>query len=189
MSTLRLASRVGFLAVVLAAPVRAAEPAAAPLPSGFRGDFIKLLAGAEKEMISLEQATPQEKFGWRPAKGVRSVAEVYLHAAGGIYFLLGQIGREAPPEVKALLKTWETQTTKKDEIKTILTSAFAWARKAAMETSDADLDKSLPLFGTELTQRAVFMITLGHTREHLGQSIAYARTNGVVPPWSKSDDK
>jgi hypothetical protein len=82
-------------------------------------------------------------------------------------------------------KTWEKQTTKKDEIKTILTSAFAFLRKAVLETSDADLEKQVKFFGNDISARFVFMIVQGHCWEHLGQSIAYARVNGVVPPWSK----
>jgi len=134
---------------------------------------------------------PQAKFNWRPAKGVRSVAEVYLHVAGGIYFLTGQLGVALPADVKALMesKKWETQTTKKDEIKTILTNAFAFLRKAVNDTSDADLDKTVKMFGNDWSERMVYMVVLGHCSEHLGQSIAYARMNGVVPPWSKGDNK
>ena len=130
---------------------------------------------------------PQSKFTWRPAKDVRSVAEVYLHVAGGIYFLVSQLGREMPADVQAMMKakTWEKQTTKKDEIKTILTTAFAYLRKSVLETSDADLEKQVKFFGNDVSERLVFMVIQGHCWEHLGQSIAYARVNGVVPPWSK----
>lgn len=187
MSSRRLAS-VLSLAVVLSAPAFAQDAGSPPLPAGFRGDYVKGLAYVEKEIISLEQAMPQAKFNWRPAKGVRSVAEVYLHIAGGIYFLAGQMGRQAPADAKSIdPKKWDTQTTNKDEIKAILTKAFAFLRQAILDTSDADLDKTHQFFGNEMSERALFMTTLGHCWEHLGQSIAYARSNGVVPPWSKKD--
>jgi uncharacterized damage-inducible protein DinB len=86
-------------------------------------------------------------------------------------------------------KKWETQTTKKDEIKTILTNAFAFLGKAIDEMSDADLDKTFDFFGKQLSQRAALLGMVSHCSEHLGQSIAYARMNGVVPPWSKPDNK
>ena len=179
------------LALAVSTPAIAADAGSPPGPGGFRGDFLTALGRVEQQTISLEQAMPQAKFNWRPGKGVRSVAEVYLHIAGGIYFLTGQLGRETPADVQALMqaKTWETQTTKKDEIKTILTTAFAYLRKAVLETSDADLDKQVKMFGNDWSERLIFMAVQGHCWEHLGQSIAYARMNGVVPPWSKPDAK
>ncbi len=175
------------LALAVSTPAVAADAGSPPGPGGFRGDFLGGLGRLEQQTVSLEQAMPQAKFTWRPGKDVRSVAEVYLHVAGGIYFLVGQLGREVPADVQAMMKakTWEKQTTKKDEIKTILTSAFAYLRKAVLETSDADLEKQIKFFGNDVSERLVFMIIQGHCWEHLGQSIAYARVNGVVPPWSK----
>jgi uncharacterized damage-inducible protein DinB len=187
MRSLRSMSVAGLAVLAIAVPARAAEPTAAPAPTGFRADYVQLLAGVEKELVSLEQAMPQDKFGWRPAKGVRSVGEVYLHAAGSVYFFVGKMGRPIPANVKALFESdkWESQTTKKDDIKTILTTAIEFLRKTTLDSTDADLDKSFDFFGKPFTERALLMATLGHLREHLGQSIAYARTNGVVPPWSK----
>lgn len=179
------------VALALSAPALAADAGSPPGPTGFRGDYLLALDRVEKEIVSLEQAMPQAKMTWRPAKGVRSVAEVYLHIAGGIYFFMGALGHDAPADVQALMKakTWDSQTNK-DEIKTILTNAFAFLRKSLADTSDADFDKTVKMpFGGEWSTRLVFMAVLGHCREHLGQSIAYARTNGVVPPWSKSDGK
>ncbi|HME92193.1 MAG TPA: DinB family protein [Myxococcaceae bacterium] len=144
----------------------------------------------EGQIVSLEQAMPQAKFTWRPAKDVRSVSELYLHIAGGIYGLTGRIGRETPADVQALMKEkkWESQTTNKDEIKNILTTAFAYLRKAILETNDADLDKQVKLMGRDVSLRLVLMGTQFHNAEHLGQAIAYARINGVVPPWSKGGE-
>lgn len=175
------------LALAISTPAIAADAGSPPGPGGFRGDFLAGLGRLEQQTVSLEQAMPQSKFTWRPAKDVRSVAEVYLHVAGGIYFLVSQLGRDMPPDVQTMMKaeTWEKQTTKKDEIKTILTTAFAYLRKSVLETSDADLEKQVKFFGNDISQRRVFLIIQGHCWEHLGQSIAYARVNGVVPPWSK----
>jgi uncharacterized damage-inducible protein DinB len=183
----RLHSATVFsLALALSTPAFAADAGSPPGPTGFRGDAAGVLNHVEKQTVSLEQAMPQAKFAWKPAKGVRSVSEVYLHVAGGIYFLLSKTGREMPADVNALMrsKKWESQTTNKDEIKKILTTAYAFAQKAIVETSDADLDKTVDFFGMQVSERTVLLIILGHCSEHLGQSIAYARMNGVVPPWS-----
>jgi uncharacterized damage-inducible protein DinB len=176
------------LSLALAVSSPALADAGTPTgPSGFRGDFLTALGMVEKEAISLEQAMPQAKMTWRPGKGVRSVSEVYLHIAGGIYFFIGQLGHEIPADVQAVMKAkkWETQTTDKDELKTILTNAFAYLRKSILDTSDADLDKTVNMFGGQWSQRLIFMGVEGHCWEHVGQAIAYARVNGVVPPWSK----
>jgi uncharacterized damage-inducible protein DinB len=186
MSRLRSASVVS-LALALSTPAFAADAGSPTGPTGTRGDVSMVLKFVEKQTVSLEQAMPQKKFTWRPGKGVRSVSEVYLHIAGGIYFLLGKGGYETPADVSAVMqsKKWESQTTNKDEIKKILTTAFAFAQKTIADTSDADLEKTLDFFGTQMTERALFIGLVSHCSEHLGQSIAYARTNGVVPPWSK----
>jgi len=179
------------LALALSRPALAADAPAPPAPAGLRGDLLLSLDRLEQQTVSLEQAMPQAKFAWRPAKGVRSVSELYLHVAGGIYFLTGKLGREAPADVQALMKAnkWETQTTKKDEIKTVLTTAFAYLRKVIGDTRDEDLDKQIPFMGHDISTRLGLMMTEFHTWEHLGQAIAYARVNGVVPPWSKGADK
>jgi uncharacterized damage-inducible protein DinB len=189
--SIRRSATVLSLALAVSAPALAADAGNPPGPTGFRGDFLIGLDRVEKQTVSLEQAMPQAKFSWRPAKGVRSVAEVYLHIAEGIYFFMGQIGHEPPADVQAVMKAkkWESQTTKKDEIKTIVTNAFAFLRKNIADTTDADLEKQVKFFGNDVSQRLIFMATQGHCWEHLGQSIAYARTNGVVPPWSKPDAK
>ncbi len=175
------------LALAVSTPVLGADAGSPPGPTGLRGDLLVSLDWVEQQTVSLEQAMPQAKFTWRPGKGVRSVSELYLHIAGGIYFLTGKLGREAPADVQAMMKAdkWESQTTKKDEIKTILTTAFAYLRNAILETHEADLDKQVKLMGREVSGRLVLMGTQFHSAEHLGQAIAYARINGVVPPWSK----
>lgn len=183
MSALRLVS-VMSVALAVSTPALAQDAGSAPAPAGFRGDLIAVLSHVEHETITLEQAVPQSKFAWRPAKGVRSVADAYLHIAEAVYGIIGQTGREIPVDMKALL-----QAKKKDEIKDILTAAFAYAKKSISEMSDADLDKTVPFFGRQMSERAVLLVLLSHCSEHLGQSIAYARMNGVVPPWSKPDNK
>jgi uncharacterized damage-inducible protein DinB len=170
-----------------AAQPPAPAPAAAP-SSTFQTDVVAVLGHVQKEMVGLEQAIPQAKFTWRPAKGVRSVAEVYLHAAAAGYFFARMLGVDPPPEIAAQLKTFETSTTDKAKIQKALDDSFAWFGNAVKGMSDADLSKTMDLGGRQTTRRAVVLIGLGHFQEHLGQSIAYARANGVTPPWSKKGD-
>ena len=167
-------------------PAAAPAPAAAPGPT-FQADAAGVIGKAQKEMVSLEQAMPPNKFTWRPAKGVRSVAEVYLHAAGSGYWFGKQLGFQVPAEVEGKLKDFEKSTTDKAKIEKALSDSFEWFISNVKQMPDAELTKTVSLGGHDLTKRAMLLIAMGHYQEHLGQSIAYARSNGVVPPWSKND--
>jgi len=167
-------------------PAPAAAPAPAPGPT-FQADVAGVISHTQKEMVSLAGAVPHNKFSWRPAKGVRSVAEVYLHAAGSAYWFGKQLGFQVPADVEAKMKDFEKSTTDKAKIEKALTDSFEWFTSNVKQMPDAELTKTVNLMGHDLTKRAVIMITMSHYEEHLGQSIAYARSNGVVPPWSKND--
>jgi uncharacterized damage-inducible protein DinB len=164
----------------------AQPPAAAPGPT-FQADVVSVLGHVKDEMVSLEKAMPANKFNWRPGKGVRSVAEVYLHAAQSGYFFGKMLGFEIPADIAAQMKTFEKSTTDKAKIETLLSDSFTWFSSQVKSMPDAELTKTVDFFGRQLTKRAVVLVALGHYQEHLGQSIAYARSNGVVPPWSKND--
>jgi uncharacterized damage-inducible protein DinB len=159
------------------------QSATAPM-NGFRGDFLQLLDEVQEKLVSLAEAVPAEKYGWRPAEGVRSISEVYMHIAGGNYLLPSFIGIPAPDGIS---RDMEKTVTEKPKVIEALKQSFDHLRQATLKTSDADLDKKASLFGKEASYREVFMIISNHCHEHLGQSIAYARINGVVPPWSAAN--
>ena len=159
----------------------AARAADAPT-SGFRAEFLRQLDDVGKKVVDLANAMPQEKYTWRPSEGVRSVSEVYLHIAGGNYVILRSVGMQPPEGID--LKTLEKSTTDKAKVVEIVKQSFDKVREVAMNTADADLDKPVKFFGRETTVRNAFFVAGLHQHEHLGQSIAYARVNGVVPPWS-----
>ncbi len=167
------------------ATATAAAPAAAS--NGFQTDFLALLDDVQKKVLSLEDAIPQDKFKWRPAPGVRSISEAFLHIAYGNYgFTKGATGKAPPADVGwgTDHAKWDTKTTDKAEIKKVLEASFDHVRAAMKEVQDADLDKKVNVFGHDMTERAVWMALLGHLNEHMGQEVAYARANNVVPPWS-----
>jgi uncharacterized damage-inducible protein DinB len=165
-----------------------AQAAAAKSKNAFQADFISQLDATEKKIVSLEEAVPQDKLTWRPAPGVRSISEVYLHLAYGNYGLLKlATGKESPADAgfDSNAPKWEAQTTDKAAIKKILEASFDNIRTVVKGLSDADLEKKVSFFGTEMTARQALMVLIEHQHEHLGQSIAYARMNKIVPPWSK----
>lgn len=157
-----------------------------PPTSGFLGDYLAQLQAVQSQIMKLEQAMPQEKYTWRPSEGVRSVSEVYLHVAGGNYLLLSFAGYDPPKEANfnSDPKKWESATTNKEEIAKILRVSFDYLRATVMKITEKDLEKNVDFFGNEITLRSLLMNELSHVHEHLGQSIAYARMNGVVPPWT-----
>jgi uncharacterized damage-inducible protein DinB len=162
-----------------------AQETAAPT-SGIRAELISELNGVEKQLVDLAQAVPQEKYGWRPGQGVRSVSEVYVHVAGGNYMLPTFTGVKRPAGTE---RGMEKTVTEKAKVIETLKASFDHIRKAVLQTADADLDKKVDFFGRETTVRWLFVRAVNHAHEHLGQSIAYARVNGVVPPWSAAQER
>jgi uncharacterized damage-inducible protein DinB len=172
------------------APADAASKAAAKSKESgvFQNELLGTLEYAQKQVLQLADAVPQAKYTWRPAPGVRSVAEVYMHIAFANYGMLKAAGHEPPADAgwEMNIEKWDKKTTDKAEIKKVMEKSFEFAKSTIKAIPDSDLDKKVNLFGNEMSQRAVLMVLMGHTTEHLGQSIAYARSNNVAPPWSKS---
>lgn len=152
--------------------------------SAFISELVGQLNRVQGQVTSLENAIPQDKFTWRPEEGVRSVSEVYLHIAGSNYFLTSFAGVKLPAESKVD----EKGTTDKAKIAEALKASFEWTKEAVSKFSDADLEKQVKMFGQTTTVRNVLLTLLGHIHEHLGQSIAYARTNHVTPPWTAEQE-
>jgi uncharacterized damage-inducible protein DinB len=136
---------------------------------------------SSRQILALAEATPADKFAWRPAAGVRSVSEVYMHIAVANFFLLNQAGvkLENAPKMTA-----DTEKTVKDKAEVIkwLRDSFDAVRRAY---PPSDPQKVVKFFGADTKAENVYLRLLVHNHEHMGQSIAYARTNGIVPPWSK----
>ena len=183
MSRLTIAALV--LATVLAAgsgsAFAQAAQSAANASFNVRQAAVAELKEAQQELVSLAQAMPADKYTWRPAEGVRSVAEVYLHVCAGNFYLTALTG--APPKPGFKFQGYETSTTDKAQIIALLKESFEFAENAISSLSDADLSKPVK-WQQYPTAGDVILHIVAHAHEHLGQSIAYARMNGVVPPWT-----
>jgi uncharacterized damage-inducible protein DinB len=179
-------SRV-FAAMALAATLITAAPVAAdeatPPVSGIRGEILQQIADAESKLVDLAGAMPAGKYSWRPGKDVRSVAEVFMHVAAGNYAIPGFGGYKSPEGVDPM--SLEKNIPARDQVIETLKHSFAFVRTTVSAVPDADLDKPVTLFGgMQTTMRGMLLLLATHSHEHLGQSIAYARMNGVVPPWT-----
>ena len=154
--------------------------------SGFRAIFLKDYESARKKLLSLADAMPEDKYSWRPMEGVRSVSEVYIHIATDNYYLPGLIGYKTSEKFS---EEDEKKMTKKAEVIEYLTKSFDFIKEAALKVSDDDLDKPADFFGSKTTYRGILYHAATHWHEHLGQSIAYARMNKIVPPWTAAEQK
>jgi uncharacterized damage-inducible protein DinB len=181
---LRILGLTALLAVCSLAHAQQNAPRPAPAAQngkGFRAEFLADLDDVQEKITELAKAVPAEKYTWRPAAGVRSISEVYMHIAGGNYFLATFVNVQPP---STMPKEIEAVSDKK-LVLAELQKSFDHVRSIIRNTPEADLEKSVNLLGKPATERAVFVTILNHLHEHLGQSIAYARMNGVVPPWSR----
>ena len=151
--------------------------------TGYRSEVLAEVMIQEDKFTRLAEAIPADKYTWRPASDVRSFAEVFLHVSAANYNLYKLVG--TPPPSGIDLKGLEKSTTDKAKIVATVKDSFAHAKKAITSMPDADLEKSLDWFGGKNTQRGVLLFIVRHTAEHLGQSIAYARVVGIVPPWTE----
>lgn len=172
-----VAQAAAVVAMTLSLPQAAAAQAPPGIAEGWMGEFDH----ASRQLLRLAEATPAEKFAWRPAPNVRSVAEVYMHIALGNHYLLSTTGVPLPEVFKKLGKQPEKSISEKAEVVSFLRESLDAVRSAY---KTADRQKTVQLFKKDVTVDGVFLRILVHNHEHMGQSIAYARSAGVVPPWS-----
>ena len=147
-----------------------------------KGQALVDLDIVNKKFISLAEALPQDKFTWRPSEDSRSFAEVFLHVAGERYGILSLMG--APPPAGYDRKTFEKSTTDKAKIIEELNKSWEYAQKTIQGMANSDFAKLLPKLGPDANEGDVIYILVADAHEHLGQAVAYARVNAIVPPWT-----
>lgn len=155
----------------------------APKGTGFRAEYLAELAVAEDHVVRLAEKIAADKYAWRPAEGVRSIAEVLLHIAGSHWNLPRVLG--VAPREGMVSGDYDKSSNDKATIVAALKQSFAFTRSGVQKLAESDADKTLPWFDGTNTYRGVLYFMARHTGEHTGQLIAYARMIGVVPPWSE----
>jgi uncharacterized damage-inducible protein DinB len=148
------------------------------LGQGYDGEWTH----ASRQLMALAQAIPPDKYSWRPAAGVRTTGEVLMHIAGTNFFLLKRMGHKLPSDFEAV--DVEKVATNKGEVIDWLKRSLDAVRDAHAKVTAADLKKKEKFFDHEATDEGLYLRLLVHANEHMGQLIAYARMNSVVPPWS-----
>ncbi len=145
------------------------------------------LQAVQKKCVDLAEVIPSDKLTWRPSPDARSFAEVFLHVSGERYGILSMMGATPPAGFTA--KDFEKSTTQKDRIVEELNQSWSFTDKTINGMSNADFAKLLPKLGPQANEGDVIYILVADAHEHLGQLVAYARQNGIVPPWTTAMQK
>jgi uncharacterized damage-inducible protein DinB len=161
------------LAVAPMATLAQAQKQAAGLQAAFADD-----AGTLSDKFAGLARVMAGKYDWKPGEGVRSVSDVFNLIVFENGLLAGVLSGSPAGARPAPI-------TDPEKMQEALKASYANLQKAITGVSDNDLRTTVKLFGRDWTKRDAVMHVLQDQHEHLGQSIAYARTNGVVPPWSK----
>ena len=184
---------VAFAILVAACTARDASPPPDTItadggPSTLTADLASDLSNVEKKLVELANAIPENKYSWHP-DGARTVRQVLLHIAADNYVMPAMLGHAPDPATGittdyATGQAFEARNLPKDSVVAELTKSFAFIRQSLAATSPAKLGEPVTMFGEQFTGQSGWILAVTHIHEHLGQMIAYARTNGIKPPWS-----
>ena len=149
----------------------------------FKNAFMGSYDAATDKIVQLAMAFSEEQYDWRPDEGVRSVKEALMHVANANSFFSGALGVEVPESLKG--RNLEKEVTTKEEAIMVLKESIELTQTALKGISAEQMGEEIDWFdGSKKPKLSMVMVVNDHAQEHLGQLIAYARSQGVVPPWS-----
>jgi hypothetical protein len=171
-----------FVTLALAAPAAAQEPA------GVMGDLLGDVREVKGKIVGLAKAMPDAAWDWRPGDGTRSTKEVFVHVVADNYFIPVGAGSSAPAETGIgedykTVGAFEKRPRTREQVLAELETSFAFLEQQMAATPEAKL--ASPSKWPKTSTRQLWIAATTHLHEHLGQLIAYARSNKVTPPWSK----
>jgi hypothetical protein len=153
-----------------------------------RKEFLTDLDSLHAKFVALAEAFPADKYAWRPAPGVRSVGEVFMHVASEFYFYTPAVFGATPSPVvegtKAGFEKFEKMSSKPEVMKH-LREGYVYGRGAVATLEESKIVGTHKIFGRDHQLIEMSFDMTDDLHEHLGQLIAYARMNGVKPPWTK----
>jgi uncharacterized damage-inducible protein DinB len=164
------------LCLCTASPLHSQDPLDG-LWQGYDGEWRHV----SNQLIALAEATPEDKFAWRPAPGVRSTSEVYMHIVLANFWLLSQTGPKMPADLK---QEMEKSVTSKAEVIAWLKRSLEVVKEAHAGVTATSLARKVKVEGRDATVEGMYLRIIVHANEHMGQLVAYARMTGIAPPWS-----
>jgi uncharacterized damage-inducible protein DinB len=150
---------------------------------GYDGEWVHV----SRQLVALAEAIPAEKFAWRPAPGVRSTSEVLMHIALANFHLLSITGPKMPADLTSA--DMEKTVTAKPEVINWLKRSLDAVKAARAGLKAAALRRIVKVDNRDATVDGMYLRIIVHANEHMGQLVAYARVNGIVPPWSEGGGK
>ena len=165
------------LSFLLAKPV-VGQKAPEGIWEGYDGEWTHV----SEQLVRLAEATPPEKFAWRPAPGVRSTSEVYMHIVMANFYLLSVTGPTMPGDLK---QGMDKTVTSKAEVIGWLKRSLEAVKEAHLAAKPDDFARKVHIMDRDATVDGMYLRIIVHANEHMGQLVAYARMTGVRPPWSK----
>ncbi len=173
-----------FLLVVLVSTftLRAQSPATLAANEGIWEGYDGEWRYVSRLLIAEAEAIPADKYGWRPAPGVRSVSEVLMHIAQANFYLLSVTGPKMPHELER--NDVEKTITSKPDVVHWLRRSLEAVKTARVQLKPGDLQRNVVIEDETVAVDGMYLRILCHDNEHTGQLIAYGRVIGVVPPWS-----
>jgi uncharacterized damage-inducible protein DinB len=167
------------LLLLASATCTLAQKAPEGIWQGYDGEWLHV----SQQLVSLAEATPPDKFSWRPAPGVRSTSEVYMHIVEANFYLLSKAGGpKFPADYK---EGMDKSVTSKPEVIAWLKRSLEVVKQARAKATPADLQRKVHIADRDATPDGIYLRILVHANEHMGQLVAYARITGVTPPWSQ----
>lgn len=161
---------------------------AADAPSGLRGELVASMMDAGNKIQELAGAVPDGKYNWKPSKDVRSMGQVFQHVVGANYLFPALLGKAGPMTMEEIMKL-DSQTIEPAKVRQMLKDSYAFATAAISEFPDSEMEVEMDFFGHKMTKRAGLLLLVTHSHEHLGQAIAYARSNNITPPWTAREQE
>jgi uncharacterized damage-inducible protein DinB len=139
------------------------------------------------QLVALAEAIPAEKYAWRPGPGVRSASEVFMHIAIANFYLVSITGPKMPADITSI--DMEKTVTAKPQVIAWLKRSLDAVKVARANLKPGDLQRKVKVQGRDATVDGMYLRIVVHANEHMGQLVAYARMNGIVPPWSEGAGK
>ena len=149
---------------------------------GYDGEWLHV----SRQLTALAEAIPQDKYSWRPGPGVRSTSEVFMHIAISNFALLAITGQPFPPDLK---RGSEQSVMDKAQVISWLKRSLDAVKTARAKETPEDMQRKVTVAKRSAAVDGIYLRILVHANEHMGQLIAYARVNGITPPWSEQAPK
>ena len=143
---------------------------------------VSSVQASANKIVQLANVFPAEKYGWTPMEGVSTVGEVLQHVSSANYFIAHMLGAKIPEGINP-----RDLGDSGDKVAVIATyeASVKHVKKAINAISEEAAGEEIDLFVSPAPRARLMLVVADHGHEHLGQMIAYARSNEIVPPWSQ----